>query len=194
MNRLVLALYVVIIASPAAFAKQPICNTAHECLDVISQAQARLQELSRGGGSQRVSSTGAVFTRDTTIPALGEAYKDPSGLIWGSIVTAQGRVNDMNQYDAEKYCKARGTRLPTREEFEQLAKYLGKGTANGYSPYLADGKTDILPGLSGHYQFWSSSFGSADPGYAFFFDGHYGYTHVINSYFYDRSVRCVAGR
>ncbi len=66
-----------------AFAKQ-VCNTITECQD----GQARLQELSNVGG-QRTSNIGAVFVRDASIPALGEAYKDPSGLIWGSIVSTK---------------------------------------------------------------------------------------------------------
>jgi hypothetical protein len=142
--------------------------------------------------NQRVSNTGAIFTRDTTIPALGEAYRDPSGLIWGSIVTAEGQVNIMDQYDAEKYCNAINTRLPTREEFEQLAKYLGKGTANGYSPYLADGKTEILPGLSSH-RFWSSSVNPYWHDDAFYFIGTYGYFFWGTRYLGRESVRCVGG-
>lgn len=177
----------------SAYAKSPICNTVQECQDMISLAEARLQELSVGG-SQRTSNTGAIFTRDASNPALGEAYKDPSGLIWGSIVTAQGKINTMNQYDADKYCKDGGARLPTREEFEQLAKYLGKGTARGYSPYLADGKTDLLPGLSNHW-FWSSSVYPNLSDYAFYFYGYSGGVYYANrSYYPYDAVRCVAGR
>lgn len=146
---------------------------------------------------QRVSSTGAVFNRDISIPALGEAYRDPSGLIWGSIVMAQGKVNAMTQYSADKYCKDVGARLPTKEEFEQLAKYLGNGTAQGYSPYLADGKTDFLPGLTSYsnYTFWSSSVYPTHGLFAFVF---HGYTGDASSHYYRdfsyKSVRCVAGR
>ncbi len=105
---------------------------------------------------KRVSKAGAEFNRDVSQPALGEAYRDPSGLIWGNI------INRMNQYDADKYCKAVGARLPTKSEFEQLAKYLGYRTSGGYNPYLADGRSDVLPGLS-QYVFWSSSEGNNSP-------------------------------
>lgn len=176
----------------AVFAKQ-VCNTISECQDVISQAQARLQELSNVGG-QRTSNTGAVFTRDGSIPALGAAYKDPSGLIWGSIVTAQGKTSNMDQYDADEYCKDGGTRLPTKEEFQQLAKYLGEGTAQGYSPFLSDGKTEILPGLSGE-QFWSSSLYPGNSDYAFAFkggNGYVGFADRLNYVNFRYAVRCVA--
>jgi hypothetical protein len=146
-----------------------VCNTISECQHLIQQAPIRLQELLNPSGV-RVSSTGAVFTRDTSAPALGEAYRDPSGLIWGSIVMAQGQVNSMTQYGADKYCRDGGARLPRKEEFEQLAKYLGRGTAQGYSPYLADGRTDFLPGLP-WWTSWSSDVTIDNSGAYVFYGG-----------------------
>jgi hypothetical protein len=193
LNRLLpIFLLIFSVFSLEAHARQ-VYNSIPERQDLIKQIQIRIQELSNTGG-QRVSSTGAVFTRDTSVPALGEAYRDPSGLIWGSIVMAQGKVNWMNQYDADKYCKDGGARLPTKEEFEQLAKYLGIGTARGYSPYLADGKTDFLPGLSG-YAFWSSSVLPSYSNHAYGYDGSNGgvyYDYRYNSF--SGAVLCVAGR
>lgn len=187
---LLISLLILSIFTLEAHASQ-VCNSIPECQNVIKQAQIRIQELSNTDG-QRVSNTGAVFNRDISVPALGEAYRDPSGLIWGSIVMVQGKVNKMNQYDADKYCEDGGARLPTKEEFEQLAKYLGKGTAQGYSPYLADGKTDFLPGLS-NYWFWSSSAYPYDSNDAHDFYGNYGdvaFAYRVHS----RAARCVAGR
>jgi hypothetical protein len=160
-------------------------------------------------GEERVSPrTGAVFIRDTSLPELNEAYRDPSGLIWGSIVMDQGRVITTTPNNARDICSRAGARLPTKEEFEQLAKFLGQVTAQGYSPYLADGITDFLPGLSKNF-FW------AEPGppviwyrygifpearsYDFFFAGGYGGVHPSER---NRSpdlrsniaVRCVARR
>ena len=190
MSRFVVVLYAIFIATPAAFAKQPICNTVQECRDVISQLQARLQKLTDVNGSQRVSVTGAVFTRDTSNLALGEAYRDPSGLIWGNVVTTpQGKIERMTQYDAEKYCQSIGARLPTVEEFEQLAKYLGKGTAEGYDPYLTDGKTEILPEIA-DYAFWSASVNSNYRGDSWIFGSSNGSLPQLlrNGTF---AVRCV---
>ena len=78
-------------------------------------------------------------------------------------------------------------------KFEQLAKYLGKGSAQGYSPLLADGKTDILPGLS-RYWFWTSSVTPHDFGYSYpsfiSFNGFIG-SEFFTSGFERLAVRCV---
>lgn len=175
----------------SSYAK-PICNTINECQTVIDSAAVRLQELSNGGSSRRTSRTGAVFMRDASNSALGEAYKDQLGLIWGSPVMAQGEVSRMSQYDADKYCKDIGARLPTKEDFEQLANFLGEGTANGYGPYLADNKTDLLPGLSGN-NFWSSSIEANKYETAHVFISKDG---LVAWDFREKStaVRCVVGR
>ena len=179
MSRFVVILSVIFIATPVAFAKQP----------------AKQQKLTGVNGSQRVSITGAVFTRDTSNPALGEAYRDPSGLIWGSVVTTpQGKIEKMTQYDAEKYCKSIGAWLPTREEFEQLAEYLGQGTASaGYDPYLTDGKTEILPGLANRY-FWSASVYSLSHILSWVFLGGNGYVDYYSRNNVMVAVRCVRSR
>ncbi len=169
-----------------------VCNSVSECLELIKQAKIRIQELSNTSG-QRVSNTGSIFFQDISVPALGEAYRDPSGLIWGSIVMVQGKVNTMNQFDADKFCKDGGTRLPAKEELEQLADYLGRGTVQEYSPYLADGKTDFLPGLSNHW-FWSSSVLPKYSDWAYLFSGEYGIVFHDLRYKDDHAVRCVADR
>jgi len=102
-------------------------------------------------GDQRVSVSGAIFNGDISNPALGKAYRDPSGLIWGSII-----FETLDQDGASRTCHARNARLPTREEFQALSKYLGSGSAQGYSYYTADHSTPVLPGL-GDLWFWSSS-------------------------------------
>ncbi|MEK6773826.1 MAG: hypothetical protein AABY64_07790 [Bdellovibrionota bacterium] len=143
--------------------------------------------------NHRTTRDGVIFTLDTSNIALGEAYRDPSGLIWGSIVTANGKINHMSQRDANKYCNAGNARLPTYEEFVQLAKYLGYGTAQGYSPYQADGKTDLLPGLSG-YWFWSISFIPNADSSGYVFNGNTGvidYGALVSS---GCAFRCVNKR
>ncbi len=160
----------------------------------LQRAQSRLLQLTGKNENQRVSVTGAIFTRDTSNPKLGEAYRDPSGLIWGSVVkTSQGATKHMNEYDAKRYCESIGARLPTKVEFEQLARYLGQGTAEGYDPYLADGKTEILPGLADRW-FWSASVVSYNRSFAWYFYG--GFSHYVgyNDFyrnFHSIAVRCV---
>ena len=144
-------------------------------------------------GVQRISNTGAVFNLDTSIPALGEAYRDPSGVIWGSAAIREGQIQTMNFWDADKFCKESGTRLPTIWEYDQLARYLGYETSQGYSPYLADGQTDFLSALS-HYWFWSSST-NGDETRAYLLTGSSGRTNSeMNLNWNDGSVavRCVA--
>ena len=138
---------------------------------------------------RRAPNTGAVFTRDTSIPSLGEAFRDPSGLIWGSMVLASGKPNYKTRFDAKIYCQAGGARLPTIEEFLQLANYLGRGTSQGYSPFLSDGKTDFLPGLSETW-FWTNSPDGDTP-------GAYAYRSVdsdfdIQNSRYSSLFRCVS--
>jgi hypothetical protein len=144
-----------------------------------------------GTEEQRISTGGAVFSRDTSNSALGEAYRDPSGLIWGDVVRTNGKITYMSQYDAEDYCKASGARLPTNKEFRQLRIYLSRGIAQGYRPYLPEDKANVLPGLSSD-QFWAWTEPTASIlGYGF--DGVNGniIVHVRNHFL---AVRCVAIR
>lgn len=119
----------------------------------------------------RVSTSGAVFTRDYSYPALGEAYKDPSGLIWGDVprydidpkkkyLYSTDQILFNRQSDAVDYCKKINARLPTEADYIRLVRYLGSTDTDGsyiwrYNPYLADGKTTVLPNMLGNY--WTST-------------------------------------
>ncbi len=166
MYRIVVVLFSIALSSPMAIATQSIRN------------------------SQRVSVTGAVFTREISNPALGETYRDPSGLIWGSnVTTPQGKIKYMTQHDAEKYCQSIGAQLPTKEEFKQLATYLGQDTARGYDPYTVDGKTEVLPGIV-NYWFWSAAVNTTLGVDAWLFYGSHG--NLLNFYRDNAfAVRCV---
>lgn len=141
-----------------------------------------------GDGDQHISNTGAVFVRDDSHPAFGEAYRDPSGLIWGSLVVLSGNVQLISGAVANQYCTDLGGRLPKLEEFEQLDKYLGYGTPQGYSPLTADGSIEVLPGISEHW-FWSSTLYDWDAAYVFMGDsGGIGFGYIDT----DRTfARCV---
>lgn len=136
--------------------------------------------------------TGDVFVRDTSNAALGEAYRDPKGMIWGDIAKKpDGNPIYMTHAAATQYCENKGASLPTREDFLRLRRYLGYHTGDGYSSLATDGK-DILPGLSGKW-FWSSSVHPYGSDYAYFFSGSRGvmyYDHRVSKI----AVRCVSSR
>lgn len=153
---------------------------------------------------KRTTDTGAVFTRDRSHAALGEAWRDPDGLVWGDIVKNEngsarymvqsseymkeiGKSLPNRTLGAKEYCERIGARLPSREEFTRLREYMGaqSGTDRGYSP-------QVLPNLSDRW-FWSSSVYPNVSDVAYFFYGRYGY--IYNYYRkYNYAVRCVVDR
>ncbi len=143
-----------------------------------------------------LSKVGSVFSLDPSHPALGEAYRDPQGLLWGDMVTYQTTVWNMTQYEAQDYCASLGARLPTKEEFRQLSMDLGFKHTQGYSPYMQDGKTEVIPNLVGHW-YWSSSIFPFNSDNAYGFSGEEGYndqmsfTGYIFREVYHGAVRCV---
>jgi len=149
---------------------------------------------------QKRATTGEIFTRVKKYPDLGEAWMDPSGLIWGdAVLESNGKVlrRGHNFPKAKNYCTSIGARLPTLEEFYALRKYLGyscskHSSKNGQEPdpgacgYLAQ----ILPHLDSRY--WTSSRDdfASNMVYTFWMD-----SGEINITYYDdpdfMSVRCV---
>jgi hypothetical protein len=97
-----------------------------------------------------------THAQNTSHPELGNAYQDPSGLIWGDIVVFAGGNSLMTGAVANQYCVDRQATLPTLQQFEQLMTYLGYGSSKGYSPYTQEGSAEVLPGLVGH-RIWSST-------------------------------------
>jgi hypothetical protein len=96
---------------------------------------------------------GTPFERITWIRSLGEAWRDPSGIVWGDIVRGpDGEVVYLTQNQAFVACEMMGARLPTQKEFMELRKFLGAFGVNMIAGY----KPQILPKLDGHY-FWTSS-------------------------------------
>src|SRR5262245_5346979 len=114
---------------------------------------------------RRESITGAVFLSDTSLPGLGNAFRDPAGLVWGDTLNLRdgkeeesmpgdGPASSLSQPEADAYCKNLGARLPTRVEFERLYVDLGGLSELGYYPWTVEGgKLTVLPRLMG-YMFW----------------------------------------
>lgn len=96
------------------------------------------------------STSGHAFVEVTNQPEFGTAWKDESGVTWGDVAMGPDALpRSLNEEEAASYCRSIGATLPTREQFKMLSKYLGYGSASGYSP-------EILPHLDGRY-YWSSS-------------------------------------
>jgi len=207
----VIVLFVALILSGNLYAngkKKPVCETLEECQAIraylygeilkqqsevlrkylqsqIEEVEDRINKLLECDvdDQERHTITGAVFTCDRTQIYLGDAWRDPSGLIWGDIArNVKGEAQYMKHAVATDYCVSIGARLPTMEEFTQLREYMGWGTPQGYVP-------QALPNLS-NYGFWSSPH-SGDS--AYFFDGSGGdIGNDLRKFNY--AVRCVIRR
>lgn len=151
----------------------------------------------QASAESRVSRTQAVFARDHSLgSAFGEAFRDPSGMIWSSPAMRAGQHALMSYADAAKFCEARNARLPSLADFKRLARLLGSATENGYSVSTYDGRNDVLPGLSDGV-FWSStvkpdSAGVALLGYGF--NGMHGDVSEYLTRYTALDVRCVSKR
>ncbi len=112
--------------------------------------------------------------------ALGDMYQ-VGNVIWSGMLKGRNiffmKANwYMNQLDAAEYCDYvdQYARLPTLEEYDDLASAMGKGKPEGYNSHL-------LPDMD--YFFWSMSSG-------FFFSGSSGETQYSPRE-NDFAVRCV---
>lgn len=155
---------------------------------------------------RRVSATGAAFERDSRFPELGDAFRDPRGLVWGEIlnlkegdekelVPGDGPVSSPNQLSAERHCASLGARLPTLAEFQHLYDDFGGRTYDGYFPWTAeDSRVPMLPKFVG-YMFWSSTRDTEGRRAAAFSGafGAIGWRSLGNMYIQARCVRDGAG-
>lgn len=72
------------------------------------------------------SVNGCKFVRDTFNPALGEAWRSPRGIVWGDFeVNADGSPVVLNSEEAIKFCAKKGTRLPSRADWNELIGCVG---------------------------------------------------------------------
>ncbi len=151
----ILSLSIVVIFQMAE--AKPVCASIEACQNLKIKIEDQIQVLARKNIDTKISAAGFKFVLDTSNPKLGEAYMDPSGLVWGSLAKQNGEIIRMSEDDAESYCEDIGAHLPTEPEFKQLAIYLGRQTASGYSPLIMNSKAELLPELSGTYKSWSAS-------------------------------------
>lgn len=111
----------------------------------------------------RTTVTGAKYIRDFSHSKLGEAYRDPSGLIWGDVVSDQaGKWIKLRQEAAEDYCKKLNARLPTETETFRLATDFGYDNTfrnpKSYQPFQRGTKDTVLPNWPDSFNsFWAST-------------------------------------
>lgn len=175
------------------------CGRNVDCLErIIERAQDRIREIEGAAGTRRTTS-GHVFTRDHSLAALGDAWRDESGMIWGDIArNDDGSIHYMKHYQAVEYCQNIRAELPSRADFERLRSYMGatEDSSNGYTPQALPNLYRMVNGRPQSYYFWSSSVlldASYAPSYdAYFFDGRDGVIdYASRDYGDDGAVRCV---
>lgn len=120
---------------------------------------------------------GRVFPTDLeklgiTDPAtFGEAWKDPTDMIWSDAARdAKGVLRRMTIAEAEKYCKSLGAELPSIEDYERIEKYMTTKLENSerYSAQVLPGLGELIEGHIPPF-YWAKS----TPVFSRF-DGHYG--------------------
>lgn len=118
------------------------------CLAILATESVYAQE------EVRTARTGAAFARDKSLPSLGEAWRDPSGTVWGDLAQSENHIIlSLEQCGAEAYCKSIGARLPTGEELIRLSEYLG-GVRNpnpdwwNYVVDVTNYLPEVLPNLN----------------------------------------------
>jgi hypothetical protein len=151
--------------------------------------------------TERVIIGGTTFKRDHRYPALGEAYRDPSGLIWGDTVFTDGEMKPVTQAEAQRICWDMGARLPSEADFRRFNNYLEKNRHGGNIPYLEDGETDVIPHLNLEknkrtsrvysHLFWTSTRWEWGAGYFKTYSADWGRFGGSDGDSRDAYVRCV---
>ncbi len=126
-------------------------------------------------GDLHIANSGAAFILDASNQKLSPAYRDQAGRVWGS----GSKSVVKNQYEAADFCKRLGARLPSVDDFNDLAKQLGNNSGPGYSPLSDDYVTPVLPNfISGNY--WASDVSKYN-GIGYEFSATDGYIGVTSS-------------
>ncbi|MCX6123615.1 MAG: hypothetical protein NTV34_02525 [Proteobacteria bacterium] len=174
------------------------CTSCNSVTGAHSSSLLEQHSKSMDPQEPRTTLSGYVFARDTSNPKLGEAWRDPLGMIWGDIVLkADGSHARFNLKDATEYCKNIGAQIPTVDDFGRLSDYLGRlvpGATAGYKPQILPNLTQTFEGESGPFTMGIRYLTSTLTGvyWSYQFDGLDGYDY-INSYYPERTskLRCA---
>jgi hypothetical protein len=139
--------------------------------------------------------SGHAFTRDRSIPAFGEAWRDESGMVWSNALKRNGKTAHLDRATAIEVCKSIGAELPSQQDYERLSHDLF------VERHVVDGEirgggveAQILPNLMGEV-FWTSARHPDFPqSTGFVFDFLHQQSIEIGLTFTGGAVRCVARR
>lgn len=124
----------------------------------------------------RTTTSGHRFIREYSNEDLGEAWRDPSGMIWGDIVRYRdGKIAEPDKPEAVRLCKEAGGELPTAEDFERLRSYFGATVESekGFAPQVLPNFGTAKDAKSAPRHFWTRT-PPHDQSYAFVFDDRMG--------------------
>ena len=134
-------------------------------------------------------------------PIIGEGWLDQdTGLVWGRTLRTKWLIQRAMTYEhAVAACKKQGGRLATKEEYETLARHLGRNTENSsFNPLNC--LNPLFPDLAPIYiefRYWTSSLHRDAPfREPFVFDGQSGNTYSFNrdGAAFKNAARCVRSR
>lgn len=95
----------------------------------------------------RLTYGNVIYTPDTSNSALGTAFRDPAGLVWGEQYKNSSYDYGMPVGLVQKTCESIGARLPTLVELEKLKKNLTDQRTGFYNPYLLNQQGFVFPDL-----------------------------------------------
>jgi hypothetical protein len=146
------------LASGLVSAKTTMCASEQECLTLHGPEHPIRKQF-----EERTTKVGIKFIRDRTRDnyAFREAYRDPSGVIWGTpILDDDGDPVEVKIAEAQMICATAGGRLPTRLEVNRLYANLGRPNRIVWSikeyTMVPGTNLEFLPGLTSRTDFWLS--------------------------------------
>jgi hypothetical protein len=140
----------------------PVCvvlSTLSACNSSTSTPSSNTPASSSNSGSQSAPTPQQQIAQNFTAVSddgswlHNPAFRDASGNLWSEVVTnldpsAFGKDVKTAEQISEQACNEIGATLPTIDQLNQLAKYLGRDSAIGFHPEFVQ---DPIPGVGALY-------------------------------------------
>jgi hypothetical protein len=145
------------------------------------------------------TSTGAVFTQVQGPGTFGDAWKDPSGMMWssnqGKFENDQNDANNLNQpplLDAAQACAKIGGILPSLDNYKKLMSYFELDESQQFTKQGLKDLVALFPDTRSDI-WWTSSPSPEYPWDPAYFSSELGCKQLYDfrSQF-EESVRCIA--